>query len=452
MNRGPVLSLMLAAALCAAAPAGRPAFAAEGIPTEVLRVCADASLLPFSNDRQEGFENRIAKLIADELKVPLTFTWWPQTIGFVRNTLRTRQCDLVMGTAVGEELMQNTNPYYRSTYALIYRKDSGITARTLADPSLQGARIGVVARTPPSAVMLRHGLTNLEPYQLDTDTRTHHPAQQAVEDVAAARTDAAIVWGPIAGFFAARQSVPLAVVPLKDEPGVAPFQYMISMGIRPDEPDWRHWLNDFIVRRQDDIDRILAEYHVPLANADGSIRAAAADSAVDKAAVSEPDGYRMTDYRAPTPPALRGAETVGPEEVERLAKAGAVLVDVLPTPPKPEGLAAGSRWVPPPHRSLPGAHWLPNVGYGAPSAEQEAYFRTGLEALTAGDRKRPLVVFCQPECWMSWNAAKRALALGYQAVKWYPAGTEGWTAAGRELVTVEPEPAPGKPPEAKAAN
>ncbi|MDR6773496.1 quinoprotein dehydrogenase-associated putative ABC transporter substrate-binding protein [Azospirillum sp. BE72] len=440
MIRRPALSLMLAAVLCAAAPAGRSAFAAEGIPTEVLRVCADGNLLPFSNDRQEGFENRIAKLIADELKVPLAFTWWPQTIGFVRNTLRTRQCDLVMGTAVGEELMQNTNPYYRSTYALVYRKDSGITATTLADPSLQGARIGVVARTPPSAVMLRHGLTNLEPYQLDTDTRAHHPAQQAVEDVAAAHTDAAIVWGPIAGFFAARQSVPLAVVPLKDEPGASPFQYMISMGIRPDEPDWRHWLNDFIVRRQGDIDRILAEYHVPLANPDGSIRAASAKAAATGAGVPEPDGYRMADYRAPTPPALRGAETVGAEEVERLAKAGAVLVDVLPTPPKPEGLAPGSRWVPPPHRSLPGAHWLPNVGYGAPSADQEAYFRTSLEALTAGDRKRPLVVFCQPDCWMSWNAAKRAVALGYQAVKWYPAGTDGWTATGRDLVTVEPEP------------
>ncbi|AWB08996.1 hypothetical protein A6A40_28820 (plasmid) [Azospirillum humicireducens] len=452
MIRPPVLSLMLAAVLCAAVPAGRPAFAAEGMPMEMLRVCADANLLPFSNDRQEGFENRIAKLIADELKIPLTFTWWPQTIGFVRNTLRTRQCDLVMGTAVGEELMQNTNPYYRSTYALIYRKDSGITAQTLADPSLQGARIGVVARTPPSAVMLRHGLTNLEPYQLDTDTRTHHPAQQAVEDVAAARTDAAIVWGPIAGFFAARQSVPLAVVPLRDEPGASPFQYMISMGIRPDEPDWRHWLNDFIVRRQGDIDRILAEYHVPLANADGSIRADAHGGAAADTAVPEPDGYRMADYRSPTPPTLRGAETVGPEDVARLAQAGAVLVDVLPTPPRPGGLAPGSRWVPPPHRSLPGARWLPNVGYGALSADQETYFRNSLEALTAGDRKRPLVVFCQPDCWMSWNAAKRAVALGYQSVKWYPAGADGWVAAGRDLVTVEPEPGFEKRPEPKMAN
>ncbi|MBK1836789.1 quinoprotein dehydrogenase-associated putative ABC transporter substrate-binding protein [Azospirillum sp. YIM B02556] len=448
MNRrlpSPRHAVFVAVALCVAAmPVGRSARAAqaEGIPTEVLRVCADANLLPFSNDRREGFENRIAQLIADDLKVPLAFTWWPQTIGFVRNTLRTRQCDLVMGTAVGEELMQNTNPYYRSTYALVYRKDSGITAKTLADPSLQGARIGVVARTPPSAVMLRHGLTNLEPYQLDTDTRAHHPAEQALQDVAAARTDAAILWGPIAGYFATRQQVPMVVVPLMDEPGASPFQYMISMGIRPDEPDWRHWLNDFIVRRQGDIDRILAEYHVPLANADGTIRAE----------VAEPDGYRMADYRAPTPPALRGAETVGPAEVERLAKAGAILIDVLPSPPKPEGLTPDSRWVPPPHHSLPGAHWLPNVGYGAPSVEQEAYFRTSLEALTAGDRKRPLVVFCQPDCWMSWNAAKRAIALGYQAVKWYPAGTDGWKAAGHDLATVEPEPGSGTRPEPKMAN
>ncbi|PWC37866.1 quinoprotein dehydrogenase-associated putative ABC transporter substrate-binding protein [Azospirillum sp. TSO35-2] len=436
MIRRPVL--LLAAALCVAA--GSSARAAEGIPTDALRVCADANLLPFSNDRGEGFENRIAQLIANDLKVPLTFTWWPQTIGFVRNTLRTRQCDLVMGTAVGEELMQNTNPYYRSTYALIYRKDSGITAKSLADPSLQGARIGVVARTPPSSVMLRHGLTNMEPYQLDTDTRVHHPAQQAVEDVAAARTDAAVVWGPIAAYFADRQTVPMVVVPLTDEPGATPFEYMISMGLRPDEPDWRHWLNEFIVRRQGDIDRILADYHVPLVNADGTIRAAAAQPPAARSETMEPDGYRMDGYRAPVPATLRGAETVVPAEVERLAKAGAVLIDVLPTPPKPAGLSADSRWVPPPHLSLPGAHWLPNVGYGALSADQEAYFRTNLEALTGGDRKRPLVVFCQPDCWMSWNAAKRAVAWGYQAVNWFPAGTEGWKAAGHDLVTVDPEP------------
>ncbi|WP_245986987.1 transporter substrate-binding domain-containing protein [Azospirillum thermophilum] len=171
------------------------AIAIEASDREAVRVCADANLLPFSNERLEGFENEIARLIGEDLQRPVTYFWWPQTIGFVRNTLRARQCDLVMGTASGEELMQNTNPYYRTVYALVYRKASGLTARTLGDPSLKEARIGIVEKTPAASLMRRYGLTRMEPYQLNTDTRAGNPARDAIEDVAKGRTDAAVIWG-----------------------------------------------------------------------------------------------------------------------------------------------------------------------------------------------------------------------------------------------------------------
>ena len=405
---------------------------AQAIPQDVLRVCADPNLLPFSNERQEGFENRIAQLIADDLKIPISYYWMPQTIGFARNTLHARRCDLVLGTAFGEELMQNTNPYYRSTYALVYRADSPLKAESLSDPTLRGARVGVVAQTPPAGLLVRNAVVKVTPYQLNTDTRINHPAEQAIADVAEGKTEAAVIWGPIAGYFAAKQAVPMRVVPLPEDRTATRLHYMISMGIRPDEPDWKHWLNDFIERRRPDIERILTDYHVPLVNEDGTVRKASL-------AVPEPDGYRMDRYRAPTPAIVPGAERVGTEEVVRLARAGTLLLDVLPSPPRPAGLPEGTQWAPKPHLSIPGAHWLPNVGYGTLSPEQENYFRSNLERLTGGDRSRPLVIFCQPDCWMSWNAAKRAAEWGYRAVKWFPEGTGGWTEAGHSLVEVKPE-------------
>lgn len=420
------LALMTAAAVSATV-SGTAAVTLDGVSRDVLRVCADANLLPFSNDRLEGYENRIASLVAEELGVPVSYYWWPQTIGFVRNTLRQRRCDLVLGAALGEELMQNTNPYYASAYALVYRRDSGLKARSLADPGLRGARIGIVAQTPPASLLLRHGLTNIVPYQLNIDTRAEQPARQAVEDVAAGVTDAAIVWGPIAGFWARRQDAALAVVPLLDEHGPIPLTYRISMGVRIDEPDWKHWLNGFIERRQGDIDRILAEYGVPLVAEGGGLK---------PATVEEPDGYRMDGFQAPTPATLAGARTVTLAEMRALAGAGVPLLDVLPGPPPEEERRPG--WVPKPASSLPGARWVPNVGYGALSDEQEAYFRAALEEATKGDRDAPVVIFCKRDCWMSWNAAKRAVEWGYRGIRWFPDGIDGWREAGLPLEPVQP--------------
>jgi PQQ-dependent catabolism-associated CXXCW motif protein len=157
--------------------------------------------------------------------------------------------------------------------------------------------------------------------------------------------------------------------------------------------------------------------------------------------VPEPDGYRLDNYRGPTPATLRGASILDTRQAKELWQAGAAtFVDVLPRPLRPANLPPGTVWRDAPRASVPGAVWLPNVGYGALSSELESYFRRALEALTQGRRDTPLVFFCQRHCWMSWNAAKRALDEGYGAVAWYPEGTDGWAEADAPLAPVEPFP------------
>ena len=248
-----------------------PAAAIEPEQRDAVRVCADGNMLPYSNEKLEGFENRIAEMIGKDLGVPVVYTWWPATIGFVRNTLRAHKCDVIIGTAEGDPMMQHTNPYYRSTYSLIVRGGDR-APKDLADPAMKQARIGIVAQTPGATLVNRLGLTNIEPYPLNTDTRVDNPARRAVEDVASGLTDATVIWGPIAGYYAAQQKVPLTVVPLTDA-GQPKLDFGITMGVRPDEPNWKHWLNDFIVRHQGEIDGILAEYHVPRVDENGKVLA-----------------------------------------------------------------------------------------------------------------------------------------------------------------------------------
>lgn len=154
---------------------------------------------------------------------------------------------------------------------------------------------------------------------------------------------------------------------------------------------------------------------------------------------AEPEGYRSEPYRAPTPLTLKGAKVLSPQEAEALWRAkGAVFVDVLPRPPKPATLPEGTVWRDPPHDTIPGALWLPNVGFGAIDGATEIYLREGLKAASGGDLQRPLVIFCLKDCWMSWNAAKRAMALGYGAIAWFPTGLDGWKAEGLPVERVEP--------------
>ena len=267
-------SIIFAVAMLVAGTAAMSTANAVDLPKrDALRVCADPNLLPFSNDKLEGYENKIAAMIGEELGVPVVYTWWPQTIGFVRNTLAARKCDIVMGAASGEGLMQNTNPYYRSVYSLVYRESAATKAKAMNDPSLRDLRFGVVTRTPGATLANMNHITNVEPYELDIDTRQDNPARRAIEDVASGKTDATVIWGPIAGYFASLQPTKLTVVPLVDEHATR-LDFSITMGIRGDEPEWKHWLNDFIARRQGDINAVLAQYHVPLLSSDGKLQSA----------------------------------------------------------------------------------------------------------------------------------------------------------------------------------
>lgn len=157
--------------------------------------------------------------------------------------------------------------------------------------------------------------------------------------------------------------------------------------------------------------------------------------------VPEPEGYRTDEYRSPVPETLTGAKVIQIEEAEDLHKNdAAVFVDVYPRPPKPPNLPEGTVWRDPTHMTIEGAHWLPNVGYGALSTEFETYFKTRLETLTAGDMTKPVVFFCLKDCWMSWNAGKRAMTWGYKNVIWFPEGTDAWQQAGWDLVKATPVP------------
>lgn len=235
-----------------------------------LRVCADGNNLPFSNEAGEGFENRIAEMIAEEMEVPVSYVYAPQVMGFVRNTLDTRMCDLMIGVPAGYGFVQNTTAYYRSVYSLVVPEDSDLEVRRLDAPELEGRRIGVISETPPLVPLRRVG-AELANYPLQTDTRVRAPVRDAIEDVARGETEGAVVWGPLAGYYAARHQPPLKVFPLVEDDSDAQLEYRITMGVRQGERQWRDWLNDFIERRQGDIHAVLAEYHVPLVDENGQL-------------------------------------------------------------------------------------------------------------------------------------------------------------------------------------
>lgn len=157
--------------------------------------------------------------------------------------------------------------------------------------------------------------------------------------------------------------------------------------------------------------------------------------------VAEPDGYREDHYRTPVPRTLKGARVISTVEAEALhAEGKAVFIDVYPRAPKPPNLPAGTLWRDPPHSTIERAHWLPNVGYGLLPPDDQSYFEKGLAALTGGDKAKPVVFYCLRDCWMSWNAGKRAMSLGYASVIWYPEGTDGWQEAGNDIYNAKPEP------------
>jgi len=238
----------------------------ELVDPKVLRVCADPNNLPFSNEKGEGFENRIAELLAAKLNKTLAYVWYPQATGFVRNTLGAHRCDLIPGFPLGDELVQSTNPYYRTAYALVIRPGTGLDdLDTLADPRLREKRIGIVAGTPPATYLAVNGLMrNAKPYPLVIDTRVDSSAQAMMRDLASGEIDMGILWGPMAGYYAKQANPPMRVKLLTKDTGGPPLAFRIAMGVRPADQNWKRLLNRLIAENQSDINRMLLGFGVPL--------------------------------------------------------------------------------------------------------------------------------------------------------------------------------------------
>jgi mxaJ protein len=241
-------------------------------PAGVLRVCADPNNLPFSNQRGEGFENKIAELLAQDLGQHVEYTWWAQRRGFFRNTLRSGICDVVIGVPSALELALTTKPYYRSTYVFLYRKDRKLNIKSLDDPILKTLRIGVqiigddFSNAPPAHALSRRNIVgNVKGFTVYGDYSQHDPPARIVDAVENRDVDLAIVWGPLAGYFSDNSMAVVPVSPQIDQPFL-PFVFDISMGVRRDDPDFKDRLDEFLEKRRGEIDRILEEYRVPRVN------------------------------------------------------------------------------------------------------------------------------------------------------------------------------------------
>jgi quinoprotein dehydrogenase-associated probable ABC transporter substrate-binding protein len=259
-----ILPIVLIAAKVAAQTADEGSI--ELIDPKVLRVCADPRDLPFSNQAGEGFENKLAELLAQKLGKTLAYEFYPGATGFVRNTLNAHKCDLIMGMPQGDDIVQGTNPYYRTTYALVSKQGSSLeSVDSLESPLLQGKRIGIVAGTPPATNLAVNGLLgNIKSYPLVVDTRFDAPTSAMMDDLDADRIDVAILWGPIAGYLAKLAKTPMKVMPLVKETTGSRMVYRIGMGVRHSDQEWKRLLNKLIAANQTEISHILAGYGVPL--------------------------------------------------------------------------------------------------------------------------------------------------------------------------------------------
>ena len=237
-----------------------------------LRVCADPNNLPFSNERGEGFENRIASLLAADFGERVEYTWWAQRRGFVRNTLNARSCDVILGVPAHYDMVRTTRPYYRSTYVFVTRRDRGLHITSLDDPALRSLRVGVhlvgddYANTPAAHSLAQRGMIrNIKGYTLYGDYAKPNPPARLIEAVANKEVDVAVAWGPLAGYFAKQSAVPLDIVPVTPvRDGPLPYVFDIAMGVRRGDSARAAALDAELARRRPEIERILAEYGVPL--------------------------------------------------------------------------------------------------------------------------------------------------------------------------------------------
>lgn len=262
MKRALAAVLSAIVVLGPAAAQNRPAVVSD----EAFRVCGDPANLPYSNRAEEGFENKIARLVADELNQPLRYFWMPTGPGFVRNTLGTKLCDVIIGYAAGADVVQNTNAYYRSSYVIVTKPGGPLDGvDQLSDERLKGKKLGLVAATPPSDYLLRYGLLpTAKTFPLVVDRRYHSPSEAMIAELVSGEIDAALMWGPNGGYFAKKAGVPLTVTSLLKEKDGPPMSFRITFGIRIGELEWKRKLNELITKKQGEIDRILLDYGVPL--------------------------------------------------------------------------------------------------------------------------------------------------------------------------------------------
>jgi len=238
----------------------------------VLRVCADPNNLPFSNDAQQGFENRLADLLAQHLGRRAVYTWWPQRRGFIRNTLNAHACDVVMGVPDDYELALTTRPYYTSTFVFVTRSGERRVA-SLDDAALRRLRIGVhvvgddYSSVPPAQALARRGIIkNIHGYSIFGDYAQPNPPERLLAALAAREIDVAIAWGPLAGYFSRREAVPLELTPVPSERAGSPFRYAfaISMAVRRDDTSLRDSINRFLDERRAAVRDVLRAFSVPL--------------------------------------------------------------------------------------------------------------------------------------------------------------------------------------------
>ena len=267
-SRGLIAALLFALALPGAGARAQNADpdSLELVDPHVLRACADPRNLPFSNEAGEGFENRIAELFSKKLGKGLAYTFYPGATGFVRNTLNAQRCDVMLGVAIGDDIVQPTNAYYRTAYAAAYAQNGPLAGLdSLSDPRLKTAKIGVIAGTPPATYLAVNGLLGqIKSYALVVDTRYDSPNAQMMDDLDHGVIDVALVWGPIGGYYAGKAKTPLALAPLTKETGGPRMAYRIAMGVRHSDQNWKRDLNKLIQQNRAEIDAILRSYRVPL--------------------------------------------------------------------------------------------------------------------------------------------------------------------------------------------
>jgi mxaJ protein len=266
MTKHTLARLLAIAAVVLCAPGRAPADEAKQV--KEFRVCGDPNNMPFSNEKLEGIENKIADVIAKDLGETVTYFWWPHQRGVVKRVLNAKHCDVMLGIPKGYDLVTWTRPYYRTGYVMVYRKDRKLKLRSLDDPALKTLKIGVQVNTPPHDALGRRGIAdNVVGYQLMFDSNFHaedYPGK-VVEDVLAGTVDVGMVWGPIAGYFAKKKGAPLEIVPIDDPADTGlPFAFDIAMGVRKGDKQLKEQLEGALARRHDEIEHVLADFGVPL--------------------------------------------------------------------------------------------------------------------------------------------------------------------------------------------